>query len=86
MSLPQTNERNLSRLHAVEDALTAGAEASPPFNLRNSSIFVAVFVGTAAAFVAVGFRGLTDSRRSLDAAKEKEEKAKVAQVDKVESV
>lgn len=56
--------------------MTAGAEASPPFNLRKSSIFVAVFVGIAATCVAVGFRGFTDSRRSLDAAKEREEKAK----------
>ncbi|KAF8518726.1 MFS general substrate transporter [Gautieria morchelliformis] len=59
----------------VEDALTAGADASPPFNMRNASIFVAAFTCAAAFLLVLGFRGLAESRRSLDAARESAERA-----------
>jgi len=58
----------------VEGALAAGPNASPPLNMRRASIFTAVFACAASALVILFFRGLPDSRRSMDAAREREEK------------
>lgn len=69
-------ESNSFQSFAVEDALKAGANGSPPHNLRKSSTFVAIVVCVAAALFIVLFRGLADSRRSLDAANEREQVAK----------
>ena len=44
--------------------------------MQKSSIFGAVFGCTAAAVFIIFYRGLMDSRRALDAAKENEEKEK----------
>ena len=61
----------LFTIPAVENALAAGADASPPFNMLKSSIFVAVVVCTAALCI-LFFEGLKETRRALDAAKERE--------------
>ncbi|KAF8520370.1 MFS general substrate transporter [Hysterangium stoloniferum] len=60
----------------VEDALTASADASPPLNMRRGSIFVAVVSCTAAVAIS-GFQGLSDSRRSLDEMRQREEAVRV---------
>ncbi|KAF8588684.1 MFS general substrate transporter [Ramaria rubella] len=62
----------------VEGALIASVNASPPLNLRKASIFVAVIVCTAGAIVLLCFRGLTDSRHSLDKARQRETTAEIS--------
>lgn len=48
----------------IQDALKAGASASPPFNMRNALIFAAVVCSVAAPFpLAIGLFGRTVTRR-----------------------
>lgn len=51
----------------IQDALKAGGNASPPFNMRNALIFAAVVCAVAAPFpLAIGLFGRVVTRRRLE--------------------
>lgn len=62
----------LLRPSKAETALTDGHEASPPLNMHRALILTGAMCCAAGCVIAVCFRGLPDSRRAMDRAKEKD--------------
>lgn len=56
----------------VEAALTSGPEASPPFNMQRAVIFIGALCCATGCLAILCLRGLPDSRRAMDKAKEKD--------------
>lgn len=56
----------------AEAALTDGHDASPPLNMHRALILTGAMCCAAGCMIAVCFRGLPDSRRAMDKAKEKD--------------
>ncbi|GJJ10790.1 hypothetical protein Clacol_005018 [Clathrus columnatus] len=59
----------------VEGSLTDGPHASPPLNMHRATIFAGVMACSAGLFGVIGLKGLKNSRRELDAQRQREQEA-----------